>query len=483
MGLPLVLIHGYSDSGDGFEKWHKELIEKRKPANSVIHVINYITLANEVTISDIAEGLERALHDQAGLTDGHQFDAIVHSTGMLVIRAWLARYSSPDRPKRLRHLIALAPATNGSPVAHKGRSWLGALVKGSKEWNGPDFLEAGNEVLHALELGSPFTWGLAEKDLFGDGNTARFKKGDHSPYVFTLCGDKNLGRVPSLAAQAIGTRINGSDGVVRWAGAALNSRRLLVDFTALAAQDGETNSAKLSISEWNNQNNILVLLPGLNHSTIMKPKRNSPLLSLVSEALDVDSNDAFEAWNQKAVQIAEVARGKRTAPNPWQQFVIRVLDERGDGVSDWTIILSSKKSGDTTEKVIKLEDLHPFERDRSYRCLHINLKDAGLDEPAAIQQTESLKLVLFLNTNSSYMVYGTSSADTTMLGGLRVTKGASEFEIDLSKWLKHNDDDFILPMAFTTTFIEIRVNREPLIRTDGKVEICHIQSPPGGVDR
>jgi len=30
---------------------------------------------------------------------------------------------------RLKHLIGLAPATFGSPLAHKGPSWLGALFQ------------------------------------------------------------------------------------------------------------------------------------------------------------------------------------------------------------------------------------------------------------------------------------------------------------------------------------------------------------------
>ena len=219
MTIPLVLIHGYSDTAKGFKQWRDILIQKKNLDRAKVHLINYTTLANEVTIRDIAEGFNRALLHEAGIAENEPFDAIVHSTGMLVIRAWLTRYASVDgksiarsldteRIKRLHHLIALAPATNGSPVAHKGRSWLGALVKGNKDL-GPDFLESGHQVLSALELASPFTWDLAAKDMFGSGNTNRFKAGPDSPFVFTICGDSGLGKIAEMATGAVGTKIRG----------------------------------------------------------------------------------------------------------------------------------------------------------------------------------------------------------------------------------------------------------------------------------
>src|SRR5262249_18387721 len=137
-----------------------------------INICTYVSLNNEVTIKDIAEGLDRAFRNHPVLkNESQEFDAIVHSTGMLVLRSWLTNYGSPasanPRLKRLKHLIGLAPATWGSPQAHKGRSWLGALIKGNKEL-GPDFLNAGDQVLDGLELGSKFTWDLAHLDLLTD---------------------------------------------------------------------------------------------------------------------------------------------------------------------------------------------------------------------------------------------------------------------------------------------------------------------------
>ena len=169
MARPIVLIHGYSATGLDFTELCDRL-KKRHVEPIDINVGNYVSLNNEISIKDIAEGFDRALRNNPRLNAGQEFDAIVHSTGMLVIRAWLTNYGAAvgdnERAKRLKHLVGLAPATWGSPQAHKGRTWIGAMVKGNKE-PGPDFLKAGDEVLDGLELGSRFTWDLAHLDLLG----------------------------------------------------------------------------------------------------------------------------------------------------------------------------------------------------------------------------------------------------------------------------------------------------------------------------
>lgn len=482
MHPPLVFIHGYSDSAEGFKHWREILIEKRGLDRRRVHLINYVSLANEVSIRDIAEGLDLALTKDAEIQPGEQFDAIVHSTGMLVLRAWLSRFASTGqesrdqaRINRLRHLVAIAPATNGSPVAHKGRSWLGALVKGNKNF-GADFLESGHQILSALELGSSFTWDLAEKDMFGTNNNARFKAGDKTPYVFTICGDSGLGAVADLATGAVGTKIEGSDGVVRWAGAALNSRRLLIDYTGEKG-DASPNSGSSNIqaSDWNNQDNILVLWPGLNHGTIMHPKATDPLVDLVSSALDVATAPDFTDWNKKAIAMADQARKARTAPDHWQQLVIRVVDERGDGVEDWTMSLQKKLKNKDKYQAVRIDDLHPYQKDRSYRCLHINLTAGKLDSPEQIAEIEELELQLSMSTNSDYLLYLAQRQNGEKSETKAVT-GLSELRVSLTPYLNPPEGEFRLLMPYTTTFVEFRINRNPSLDEHMKVKVCHVQT-------
>src|SRR5438270_1136172 len=189
MARPLVLIHGYSAEGKDFATLKQSLVQRGLQAKD-IDICNYISLNNEITIKDIAEGLDRAfrMHEVFG-NETQEFDAIVHSTGMLVLRAWLANAGGPatnPRLRRLKHLVGLAPATWGSPQAHKGRTWLGAMVKGNRHL-GPDFMNAGDQVLDGLELGSRFTWDLAHIDLLGP--QPFYDKGPDTPFVAVFIGN------------------------------------------------------------------------------------------------------------------------------------------------------------------------------------------------------------------------------------------------------------------------------------------------------
>src|SRR5258708_4701105 len=98
MARPLVLIHGYSAEGTAFDPLRDAL--KRKGVNATdINICTYVSLNNEITIKDIAEGLDRALRNHKVLRDeSRDFDAIVHSTGMLVLRSWLTNYGRPWAP-------------------------------------------------------------------------------------------------------------------------------------------------------------------------------------------------------------------------------------------------------------------------------------------------------------------------------------------------------------------------------------------------
>src|SRR5918995_5276172 len=223
---PIVLLHGYSASVESLRPWRESLIRQGYAATEV-HLGGYISLSNEITIKDLAEGFDRALRVQAGLDSGQEFDAIVHSTGGLVIREWLATYAA--RRERVKHIIGLAPAMFGSPLAHKGRSWLGAIFKGERE-RPPDFLEAGSQVLSGLELASSYTWDLAHRDLLGEKPTY----GAHAdtPYPFIFIGAEGYGGLRGLFSNP-----DGSDGTVRWAAAGLSTRKLIVDMRAAPGID------------------------------------------------------------------------------------------------------------------------------------------------------------------------------------------------------------------------------------------------------
>jgi hypothetical protein len=435
MPNPIVLIHGYSDSGKSFELWKERLCDRGCDAN-IITVGNYVSLSNEVTVKDIAEGFDRALKFQGGVAEGTPFDAIVHSTGMLVIRSWLTNYAVKDeRIKRLKRLVGLAPATFGSPLAHKGRSWLGSIFKGSKTL-GPDFMEAGDCVLDALELGSKFTWDLAHLDLLGD--EAFYGPTRKTPYAFILCGEKGYGGLRSLISE------DGTDGTVRWAGCALNTRKVVIDLTR---QPGDEE--RLQLQDWSNVDSPLVFARGHNHSSILTSP-SGELVDAVFEALQVDSENAFNAWQKKhAAKAAGAVKQLESRKEVYQQFFVRAVDERGDPIEDYNMQLLTKNAKGDHVRIPGLDlDVHTYRADSSLRCFHVNLSKlpAGLKDGTA----GTLVIQVIASTGSKLVGYQ-AFGDTSSI---------QDVSLDISPLLKRKDFSLFYP--FTTTLLELRLNREPL---------------------
>jgi len=443
---PLVLIHGYADSAAAFNPW-RSLLEKRGYDVTAIHACNYRSLTNEVTIRDIAEGFDRALRMQAGLGADEPFDAIVHSTGMLVLRAWLTAYAG--RRERLKHLIGLAPATFGSPLAHKGRSWLGAMFMGNREL-GPDFLEAGDRVLDGLELASRFTWDLAHEDMLGEdtfyGPTKR------TPYVFVFCGDAPYSGLKKLASE------QATDGTVRWAGCALNTRKIVLDLTQDPERPG--SEKRVRVAPWKNADSPLVPVSGKNHGTIMSDP-GLELASMVQAALGVSSGAEYSRWNEDA---ARRTAGTMKAMNKWQQFVVRAIDERGDPITDYNVQLFTRTARGKSAEVRPFDmEVHNYRGDESLRCFHVNLDRIGLD------RLENLWVRVIASSGSQlvgYQGYGSAWADEEprMAG-----EPKWDAELDISSLVDDKGVKFFYP--FTTTLVEIRLNREPL-PFEGRNQVC-----------
>jgi hypothetical protein len=441
---PVVLIHGYSDDAQAFKSWER-ILEQRGYDVALVRACSYRSLTNEVTIKDIAEGFDRALRTQAGLSADEPFDAIVHSTGMLVIRAWLTAYEG--RRDRLKHLIGLAPATFGSPLAHKGRSWLGALFKGNRHL-GPDFMEAGDRVLDGLELASRFSWDLAHLDLLGDetfyGPTRR------TPFVFIFCGNESYGGVRQLVDEP------GTDGTVRWAACPLNTRKIILDLTQDPA--AATARKRVTVADWKNADIPLIPIEGKNHGTILADP-GAQLSELVDKALEVSSAAEFNAWISEATATTTATL---KSMDEWQQFVVRVVDERGDPVPDYNIQLFTQTDRQGERGIQQFDvDVHTYKGDSSLRCFHVKLSQLDY------KRLKNLWIRVIASSGSQlvgYQGFGSASDATGT-----TSDGKWDAALDISALAGDANVKFFYP--FTTTLVEIRLNREPLPLT-GKNEVC-----------
>ncbi len=434
---PLVLLHGYSSDGGAFARWRRALLEAGWTPEQLV-TVSYESLTNEVSVRDIAEGFDKILTHAVGGDATAPFDVMVHSTGMLVLRAWLTRRgAAAQRLARIKHLIALAPATFGSPLAHKGRSFLGALVKGRKSF-GPDFLEAGDMVLDALELGGRFSWDLADADLFG----ARpfYDRTRETPYTFVFCGTRGY-RGLSAIANAPGT-----DGTVRWAGCALNCRKVTLDLST-DCDDGD----RVRAAEWTQDDVPLHPIAGIDHGSILSAPP-ATLVQLVVDALQVGSRPAYERWS---VAAERTVRATRDGMVPWQQFLVRAVDERGDGIRDWNLQLALADGATLTPFA---QDVHVYGRDPSYRSFHVNL--SKLSDPALLTaRPRTLTAQLYASTGTQRVWYAGALIDPESTEPPN-RAGTWRGRLNLSSILPGGAIHFFHP--FTTTFVELRLDRDPL---------------------
>jgi hypothetical protein len=445
---PIVLVHGYSDEGASFRTWKDKLASKFQAEKREIHICNYISLNNEITIKDLAEGFDRTLRQCAGLEKDQPFDAVVHSTGMLVVCSWMA--TSEKRRNRLKRLVGLAPATFGSPLAHKGRSWLGAIFKGNKDLFSPDFLNAGDQILDGLELGSRFTWDLAHDDLFATdpvtGKTKTFYgPGADTPYVFIFCGNEEYQGFRELVNEP------GTDGTVRWSSVSLDSRKITLDLRRSA--DVKT---RLDFGDRQPLHTPLYPVEGVNHGTILTAPPDF-LVDLVADGLGVSSEQAFNTWTAKAEAKTGAALKKLRR---WQQFVVRAVDDRGDPITDYNLEVLYKNEGllhfIKPEKRFPL-DIHTYAADKSLRCFHINLEN--LAEVISLNDHQ-LKLRVIASSGTRLVTYSAHAIDDERQGDAlaEAEKGNLQVELDMSPVLGPGKTFFY---PFTTTLIELRLTREP----------------------
>ena len=414
---PVLLVHGYSDSGAAFGPWRDKLTALGFDPRT-IQVADWRSLSDELTLADLAEGFNRALEARRDIPPDAPLRIIAHSAGALVVRAWLAAH--PAQRQRVTHFVGLGPAHFGSPLAHKGRSFAGMIAKGNHTL-GEDFLEVGDGILDALELASPITWELAHRDLLSadlEHPVARWS--------YSICGTGELAWPVAAVTDAAG-----SDCVVRWAGSALDTRKLTVDLSRHGTE-------RVRIEGLRERDVPLAFVSELHHGALLS-RPAGDLATMVTEALAVQSETDDDAWRARWV-------GRHTPKESWQQLIVRVRDERGAPVPDHHLEFeATDRSGIKTRLVGVTSHVHRNRRDQSFRAFHVRLKDVKRSTIAG------LALKVLARTGSSAIGYrGIGNSRSDGWDGV----------IDLTKAWSNRDTSLFWP--YTTTLIEIILDREPL---------------------
>ena len=133
----------------------------------------------------------------------------------------------------------------------------------------------------------------------------------------------------------------------------------------------------------------------------------------------------------------------------WQQFVVHAIDERGDGISDYMIeVLTQRPDGAWNEFKDMYTDVHAYGPDPSFRCFHVRL-------PNGISAGKiPLRVRINASTGTELMAYQGYGSEEKQLSAT-----AEPVELDISDLGAGNGSLFF---PFTTTLIEIVLNREPL---------------------
>ena len=317
---PIVILHGWSDEGDSFRRLGRLLRDRLGQPVRSVSLADYATMDDEVTYDDLAAALTRAWARQKLPMGPGAADVVVHSTCGLVIRDWLVRNFGTSGGPPVKHLLMLAPANFGSPLAHKGNAFLGRMALG---WKADKPFQTGTRILRGLELASPYAWDLARRDRFGLADLY----GPGRVLCTVLVGNAGYDGIKAAANE------DGGDGTVRVSTANLECAMLEADFT----QNPKKPIYKLGSSTGATAFRVM---EKENHSTIAakdRGPRNRGTLDAMVRALTVEDGE-FGAWREEcAAATAEAMERGRRRPEThgYQNTVFVVEDQFGRRVRDY----------------------------------------------------------------------------------------------------------------------------------------------------
>ena len=412
----VIILHGYSDNHQSFIPL-QQFLGANGFAVTDIALGDYISLEDHITIEDLAKAFQKILLDKGIPTDPGSLNLIVHSTGALVAREWMTRYYlEAGKECPLRRLLMLAPANFGSPLAALGRTMFARVVKG---WQ--TNFETGTHILEALEMGSAYSWKLAQRDLFGP----------RSFYVPETCLCAILvGSQPYQGGLRQLVDKDGTDGTVYVSTANLNATGLSLRFTA--------NSQAPTVQSWPKSAAPMAfaVFPDRDHASIIRPDTLDPDLGTFIVRflrLDLPNYQQFaDACDARTRQTLPASPDKSTL-HTFQNLVTRVADDLGMSIPDY--FLEFYERPHTPEEAVTidplmvkvhtdvLQDVHNYKLDESYRSFIFDLTTLN----DAISGGEELVFSLSAANPTTTIGYCVGNADS--VGELPVDKDSPSYPL------------------------------------------------------
>lgn len=394
MAKHLWIIHGYSDGSQSFGALRDFLVQVGGYDPQNVRFVDYASMDDEADFRDFADKIDaeyEARRDKLG--PGFRVDVACHSTGGLVVRAWLALRRAreegmelEEQPCPVHRLLMFAPANFGSDLADLGKSFLQKfrLTFFSRFTRPGDWMESGRKVLEGLAPASPFQWELSGRDL----HERHYFSSDEPyggepcfPFVFAAgCFTKDA------SAALIKQRVKpGTDGTIRICGASLNTRKCVVDF--------RDEPPRLIWEEEHKFDDIpFAVFQGFDHGSIVNSATEGFTAAngpgpLVELALRVTDPAAYEAAAKKfaAASVRHYSSAADAFRAPYQQFFFRVQDDVGYPVRDYYLdfFVTDARGNVLKELTHEFDELFEAEfythrADASCRVMMVNC--ARLDE-------------------------------------------------------------------------------------------------------
>lgn len=413
MARHVVMLHGWSATSKSMGELAAFVASLGRKTHDV-HLGDYLSMQDDVRVEDAAKRMQAVLKDLlAAGTLKAPFDLIVHSTGALVARRWLVRFF-PDGDAPVRNLVMLAPANFGSKLAKLGRSMAARVYK--TLFGDAKGFETGTEMLHALELASPFQWDLAQADLLAPPGAAAASSvySETGVRPFVIAGVQPLSDMPHFASEP------GSDSTVRVASANLDALGFTIDFTGPPSRVGEPlitrwpsrHGMSFPFAAVADRDHLSILYPMNGESGAVRKKRESAavqgspmrgqLAALIKQALETETPAQYRAAADLWRQVSELTAGLaindpgrvalfgRDEPgavwfHQYYTVIVRARDDHGGPVGDYFVSFVSRPSGgpqlaanarwtleDDAFHQKVLRHVHANTRRPDLRCFHID---------------------------------------------------------------------------------------------------------------
>ncbi len=456
MARQVLIIHGWSDTSKSFHAL-ADFLKGNHYQVSELWLGDYISMDDDVRVADVGKRMGRVIDnmiDTGKLPDS--FDVIVHSTGGLVAREWLtSHFLGRAQECPMKRLIMLAPANFGSKLAATGKSMLGRIIKGYKNW-----FQTGQGMLNDLELGSPYQWELAQRDILiapGIINKDHYY-GEDRVWPFVIVGTHPYA---SLMRQIVNE--NGADGTVRVCAANLNAQGLTIDFRHSDPQQ--------AVTFWGSRVDgfsiPLAVLPTRTHGSIVDPERadrdnrdgisetpeeKAQLGKFILDALGCDDFDRYRQIQQQWLEFSEATANtvpeeekERNYYHQYMQANFDVSDDFGQPVNDYFLEFFSNtaKRNDKANVYLHksvIEDVKVNSQNPACRNIYFDRTDLMECYYSQVPNRDEPVLYLSISAASPGKNIGYFASEKTG-ADLQI---AVHFQNDIvARWLKRNSTHFV----------------------------------------